>query len=1375
MIRRQRKCFTQNTQVAEWHATIDLAGMSAELPVSGGLTGAAAGPRGVGGGTAPRDVAPLPPQSVVGDYQILERLSCGGMGVVYKARHRVLGRVVALKTVLTGQVASEEEFARFRTEAEAVALLEHPHIVPIYEAGEHEGVPFFTMRLVEGRNLAAWRAEEGGGKPGAPASLGKPWVRRVVRLMITVARAIHHVHEQRVLHRDLKPSNVLVDGEDRPYVTDFGLARLLRRESDLTLTGATLGTPNYMSPEQAQGQSREVSFTADVFSLGAMLYELLTGRVAFQGDNALAVLKEVVEGDPPVPSLLNPHIDPDLETICLKCLEKDPKRRYAFAEELARDLERWERHEPISARRAGALERGRKWVKRHPLAAMVTVFVLVSLVGFASTMAHSQARLRRERDATLVQLAKSLIREGESYAANNRLGEAKQKVLESRELSRKQGGSTLQADLALLDIYRRSPPELLVFRGHDGPVRCLAASADSRTIYSGGADGTLRRWSLPLGRLESTWAAHPGGVTAMVSSRDGRFLVSGGADGLVKLWDLARPGSSRSLPAHSNQLVCLVFSPRGEVLLSADLAGWLHLWHGETFAHLRAVRTSHRDLRGVVFGTNTMHAVVASADGRGVIGWDLDNGQGGHQFLSAGQCLALASSPDGRVIFLSNTAGVVSRRDLVGRMVEDSALEVRSPSTALAVSSLLGRVATGGADGTVVVWDYSLRPSERVVVLCGHQGAVNGVDFLEPEGLLVSGGDDGTVRLWDIRPGQESVLSARENSDVYRARFLLGDRLVLASNLGGYAKVWDAFTGRLLQVFVGHEGCVYDVISSPNGQRVFSGGRDGTVRAWRMTDGQEIWRTRARAAARGEGNVSMRALALTSDGDHLVAGLDAQTNSAVGSVVRAHESGQVLVMESRSGVVTTNFPAHQRGVLAVAISPDQTKLATAGRDGLVKLWSLADWHLLASLGGGAENANDVVFSADGRHCFSVTRSGTPRVWDTETLGVARAFLGSSDRCVSLALSADEALLLGGMASGEMTLWDVALGEEIQVFQRQEGIRPVNAVGFAVGARQALAAGRSLHLWDFDQVPRLSSAWRETLVAQSVLQGNPASVSAMLRLAEWYALRGLWTWATELFQRAREQGALVRELEIARCLWGQGRLEEAAVRMAAAQVVRDAPELYLGLCQNAIQAEIERQRPPDYELHVPAEAIVTPSRPDAWKDIWTSTVFSHSPISETPGGGRPDDSLRVGGWGDTYESLLHLDLAGLPERAQSAILNLYCYEVVGYSNAMFLDRITADWDWRTQGTGWDRDRLWHHNKPPSEPWGKQPLPSPRAGRWYPIDVTGLYNAWKSGQYPNYGILLRPTFTANDTFNHFYSSRHRGHHGLWPRLVVVPAKE
>src|SRR6266478_5016162 len=305
-----------------------------------------------------------------GDYELLDVIGRGGQGVVYRARQKSLNRIVALKVIGLAHWATEAHVKRFRMEAEAAAHLDDPRIVPIYEIGERDGACYFSMKFIEGGQLDKIIASE-----------VMP-LRKAAELMAKLARTVHYAHEHGILHRDIKPGNIMVDRKGEPHLTDFGLARLVETESTVTRTLEVLGTPSYMAPEQAAGNKARLTSATDVYGLGAVFYQLLTGHPPFAGGTTFETVRLVLDTGPRQPRLLNPKIDRDLNTICLKCLEKDPKRRYASALALAEDLERWLKHEPIRARRTGLFTRGRKWMRRNP----TTAVLVASLVALAAVV-----------------------------------------------------------------------------------------------------------------------------------------------------------------------------------------------------------------------------------------------------------------------------------------------------------------------------------------------------------------------------------------------------------------------------------------------------------------------------------------------------------------------------------------------------------------------------------------------------------------------------------------------------------------------------------------------------------------------------------------------------------------------------------------------------------------------------------------------------------------------------------------------------------------------------------------------------------------------------------------------------------------------------
>ncbi len=356
------------------------------------------------GDTEDGDLAPGTQVRYFGDYELIRELGRGGMGVVYKARQISLNRLVAIKMIRSAALASEDERRRFQNEAEAIATLDHPHIVPILEVGSHDGQSYFSMKLIGGPSLDK-RFADYTNDPKAAA-----------RLLKQAAEAVHHAHQRGILHRDLKPANILLDDRGEPYVTDFGLAKRVEGDSELTHSGAIMGTPAYMAPEQASGRRGAVTTASDVHGLGAILYALLTGRAPFGGDSVAETLEQVRESAPLAPSKINSAVPRDLEVICLKCLEKEPARRYASAQALADDLGRYLFGEPILARPVGAAQRAWMWCRRNKAISAMGALLAISLVA-----------------GTVFSLAFALRARDESRRANTAAGTASQEAARAKE------------------------------------------------------------------------------------------------------------------------------------------------------------------------------------------------------------------------------------------------------------------------------------------------------------------------------------------------------------------------------------------------------------------------------------------------------------------------------------------------------------------------------------------------------------------------------------------------------------------------------------------------------------------------------------------------------------------------------------------------------------------------------------------------------------------------------------------------------------------------------------------------------------------------------------------------------------------------------
>jgi tRNA A-37 threonylcarbamoyl transferase component Bud32 len=449
------------------------------------------------------------------------------MGVVYRARHRTLNRIIALKLMAAAELASPDFIKRFRTEAEAAASLDHPHIVPIYEVGEDDGRPYFSMKLIDGGPLDKQKL------PLPPAAAAK--------LVATIAQAVHYAHQRGILHRDIKPGNILLDSSGEPHLTDFGLAKLVGRNSTITRTIAVLGTRAFMSPEQAAGKTKELTTAADVYGLGAVLYELLTGQPPFVGGTTMETVRQVLDNEPKRPSLLNPQVDRDLETICLKCLEKYPPRRYGSAEALADDLEPWIQHEPILARPVGTVERIVEWVRRNKARAAflaAALFALTAIALISSVMSVRLSTARKQIDSKAEESRRQLVRlnvatgvraldDGGGFAALLWFAEAL-RLDPSVEAHRCRIAATL----------RQTPP-LVHLWFHDGPVHCAGFSPDGKCLLTASDDGTVCLREFHSGDLLLPPLKHKAAVRLASFGPNGERLATLCRDDTAQVWDAA--------------------------------------------------------------------------------------------------------------------------------------------------------------------------------------------------------------------------------------------------------------------------------------------------------------------------------------------------------------------------------------------------------------------------------------------------------------------------------------------------------------------------------------------------------------------------------------------------------------------------------------------------------------------------------------------------------------------------------------------------------------------------------------------------------------------------------------------------------------------
>ncbi len=1020
-------------------------------------------------------------------FEIESVLGRGGMGVVYKARHLTLKRTVALKMVLAGGHAGPRELARFRIEAEAVARLQHPNIVQIHEVGEAGRHPYCALEYVEGGNLAG----KLDGKP-MPA-------REAAKLVEALARAMQLAHSRNVVHRDLKPANILLTADGTPKITDFGLARQMDSDSGETQAGAVMGTPSYMAPEQASGHAHQAGPAADVYALGAILYDCLAGRPPFKGKTIVETLDQVRTQEPAPPSSWQPGVPLDLDTICLKCLRKEPEKRYASAAELADELVRYLNGEPTLARPVGRIERAVKWVRRNPVVAGAAVAVVLALA-VGTTVSYLKYR---ETEAALGKTDDALKEEAKQRQAADEARDEARREQQAERWGRYRSNITaasaalqLQNSGAARSALDEAPKEhrnwewqylhsQLDSASHKltvpgGKFLAHVLSPSGRQIAVCCDDhNEVYLYEVATGKPDAVLRGHSAAATSVAYRPDGKQVATASNDQTIRLWDPATGQETALLkaevtPSNLDPNPSVMYNSDGSRIASyalwgskAGAAGTSRLWDAGTRKEIAVLAKWREDSLPAAFSSDGKRVVVGS--GEYVRLCDAVTGrQLGVLGPHAKPVVHLAYSPDGKRIASAGTEGANAIHLWDGESGKEVAV-LPAPCVDKVLFSPDGsRLVAGSAypDNTARLWDTAA--GRLLAVLAGHKNAINTVAFSPNGKRVATASSDQTARLWDGRTGQ---LVAVLGGHTDRVRHVLfspnGTRVVTASD-DATLRLWDAQTGELIGVLRGHGDGFYEhcpPVFTPNGSRLVSGSTEGTVRIWDMRlverngilRGHESFVYDVAFSPNGEQVASAAwdgtaRLWDATTGRH--AGLLKHETGIISSVAYSRDGRRLATVERERGLTLWDV-ASQKAARAwrvpagdfnadsrASLNPAGTLLAMGCAEGPVQLLDVATGREVARLEGHDKHSIDAAFHPDGSLLATTGADGTVRLWDVATRAPVAVLRGHTSEVWRVAFSADGKLLASGSSDKTIRLWDVQTHEQLAVI-------PAGSIVFSV--------------------------------------------------------------------------------------------------------------------------------------------------------------------------------------------------------------------------------------------------------------------------------------------------------------------------------------
>jgi WD40 repeat protein/serine/threonine protein kinase len=1092
----------------------------------------------------------------LGHFLLQEELGRGGKGVVYKALDNSLNRIVALKMILTGQFASEEDVLRFRAEAEAAANLNHPGIVPIFEVGEHDGQHYFSMGFVEGESLAE-RLTRGPLPPNTTAAL----VRQI-------AEAVAYAHECGVIHRDLKPHNILlaehtgncgpgIRGNGNgievrndsipsrlterigffPQITDFGLAKRIAADSGLTVTGQIFGTPSYMSPEQAAGKSELVNSAADIYAIGAILYACLTGRPPFESDSLEATILQVRDMEPVPPRRLNPTVPRDLETICLKCLEKDPNLRYKTARDLAEDLRRFLSGLPVLARPIQWPVRWWRLCRRHygtSIAASIGTLLLAVLIlvwiwwsfDVASINASLQATTESLRVRSSLLTAQRDIARRNLYAANMKEAFAefdRANVARVRDLLLRYIPANGEEDLRGFEwfyLWRECHQELLTLVAHKQPIHAIALSADGNRCVTGAGSldaarekraGELLLWNLAENTDPVRLVGHADAITCAAFSPDNTIVATGSADRTVRLWDARNGTHLKLLKGHRNEIKSLSFVPDLSQLVSADRTGNIRFWDlpsGEQISSIRPAKLGISKLESMALSPDGSRLAIACK--QYVTVRLIANHEELARLTSQTDAPAeVVYSPDGRMLATASgeTTSITSDGHAVhhpgeiklwavsegGELTEHRTLRGHSAAIIDLVFSPSGRsLVSASRDRTMNVWDPATGTLKAT--LRGHTDSVNCVAFTADGKRLMSGSSDGTAKFWDFRDAPDDAIWQGKGSPISSLAYSSNGKMLAISTFRHGVSIFDTATQQIVPVLDGNQFDTGQSLDfSPTETLLAVGTNSGLPNKkgdLYLSDGKYVRKI-------GQHDSGLTAVKFAPNGRWLIS---------------ADRRGVLKGWELPTGREISVLRPNTGLVYDVCFSLDGKQLALACEDMSVTLVEIRGDGILEQkkrLIGHSKVATCIVFSPDGSSLASGSADGTAILWDIQRGTIVHTIRGNPSGVSSLAFSPDGKTLL--LVSDALRFLDPVTGEERVRLSVDTG-RGAPSVAFKPNGRSLAIGHWQLQLWQaaspnaVDRVPTRTANIDSLPEQGPALNINdlasPAAQRARVELEQW---------------------------------------------------------------------------------------------------------------------------------------------------------------------------------------------------------------------------------------------------------------------------------